>query len=148
MTRDLFVLDPGARKCGVALFQHGGLVAAATLQATNDEMLPHLLILWVRDHGASETVKAVVEEPVSYRYKRSAHKDIARLQALIDALPYEFTRYTPHAWKGNTPKTIHHKRVQEKMGYPLFWWRDLGHDARDAVCLGLYHLGETGKGGI
>lgn len=123
-------------------------------------------------HGAGPllTVETVVEWPVAYRSKTAAHKDVERLKAVCTGLAGSgdyFTKYTPRAWKGAVPKPAHHARVARFLTEDVFspglwkcvrpttayvgglasWWEGIGPDARDAVALGLFHLGVTGRGG-
>jgi hypothetical protein len=64
-----------------------------------DEMIPTL------PDGAVAHFAA--EWPIPYRAKSAAHKDVARLQAVVEELRARFaevgvryTRYTPTEWKG------------------------------------------------
>ena len=62
-----------------------------------------------------------------------------------------------HAWKGNVPKTVHHRRVLDTLRPaeaalaahlldPLqAAYQD---DAADAIAMGLFETGRVGRGGV
>lgn len=113
----------------------------------------------------------VVEWPVSYPNKTAMHEDVEKLKAFIDALPWpppqhaarkrqrvgRCTKLMPTQWKGAVPKNIHHQRVIRALlrentlidtrVVSEDWWSSLTADERDAVALGAFHFGITGRGG-
>ena len=101
----------------------------------------------------------VMERPVDYVGFGVAHKDLARLRATLSGLEdFALVRgdtveyVTPHQWKGNVPKPVHHRRAlavlgpgdlvvagPDKAGYD--------HNVVDALVLGLTRAGRVGRGG-
>jgi hypothetical protein len=61
--------------------------------------------------------------------------------------------YTPSAWKGQVPKSVHHARILAALSYeeqsriPKLPTSKL-HNVLDAVALGLFHVGRVKRGGV
>lgn len=93
--------------------------------------------------------RQVCEWPQCYRDQPKYHADIKKLQAVGKALGPMQGKYTPRAWKGNVPKDTHHDRVRAALSVPeLKRLLDDGHDALDAVGIGLFATARTGRGGV
>lgn len=92
----------------------------------------------------------VCEWPELYANKPRYHADIKRLMKVGLALSKKrkkgwTKRYRPRRWKGNLPKHIHHPRLEAVLASDERFPQ--GHDGRDAVGIGLYHLGRVDSGG-
>ena len=144
----LAAVDPGARKCGVAVFNDRRLIAASTV-LSNEPAMAKTVAGYIRKYG--EPVQLIAEDPQHYRLARVKHKDLDRLKAVLvelDNLVGPLVLIPPHAWKANVPKNIHHARVMRALRpSELELWTPLGHDGRDAVALGLFALARTFRGG-
>lgn len=93
----------------------------------------------------------VLEKPQVYRNSPARNADIVDLAmaaATIGAQFKEVVWYLPREWKGQIPKTIHHRRIRGQL-------TDLEHRALpikkselkhvlDAVGIGLYHMQAIG----
>ena len=158
-------VDLGKWKLGWAIFSDTTkeLVVAGTyrhVRPTNREHRPrdvaqgfvaHVVEHWPEDAPGSW----VVEWPKLYSHKRKEHQDI---QTLLDVghqiealLGRPARKYAPSTWKGNVPKPPHHKRLRRELANEAYQdgrLRDNNHDTWDAVGIGLFHLGRTGRGGV
>lgn len=157
----LLAIDPGKRHCGVAIFRHGRLINAATVHTTQTDPMGLARRVWdwyvnVRvPYGSDGTVAVVVENPQSYRtdaideHLESLRNTITAIEELIS--PLRPHKLRPFTWKGNVPKPIHHARLARILGPEasviLGQPPQIFHDTWDAVGLGLYALGRTGRGG-
>lgn len=148
----LCAVDPAARRFAWATFSPEGVLTGTAYGSTpGDIRLPEEgEVLWV------------LERPQKYSSFSTAHKDLDRLERTLGRLRdlassrgERVVEYTPHAWKGNVPKHIHHKRMLRNIdpeerrilpgapspggGYP--------DDLYDAVALGLTYLDRIRRGG-
>ena len=149
--------DPGATKMGIACFIDGVLRARITVTG-RDERLPHLgaKVLQSWDEGLSTGGSYdLVTERMHKRAGQSLFdKDLERVEACRLAIPGLLGRkgytktYNPTQWKGNTAKKIHHARVRAVLSpEELLLWDGASHDAKDAIAIGLFHLGRILRGG-
>lgn len=161
MSSVLFTLDPGAKKMGLALFFNGELQTAHTLDTDNEHEAAAAALRFMANtaekykalHGADALF---VCERMHKRPGRSKYDaDLDRVErtrlAIRNGLPgRKWTKtYNPTQWKGNTPKHIHHRRCRQVLlSKELVIWDRSGHDARDAIGIGLFHLNRIKRGGI
>ncbi len=153
----LVAVDLGKRKVGVAVFSADGELARA--KTVHTQRGKAKWDPWV----TSEAVAAYVYETVDYdptkldwvcewpeirpgerkntHNIRTLQQVGSRLMRLLD-LPGWAAQYNPFEWKRNVDKKLHHTRIFSAL-YPaeLSIWATLGHDARDAVGIGLFALG-------
>lgn len=151
----LCTVDPGKRACGVALWSVSG----------GRGILSWSGLVTQRDGNATKLARQIVglktpfsdlfiyyvEDPQCYRNKRKAHADLASLKMVVRALQSEGARpllkIKPVAWKGNVPKAVHHERLKKELSRSELRLVPEDHNVWDAVGLGLYALGRTGRGG-
>ena len=143
----LYSIDPGARKLGIAYFVDGALVKAATLQHEESTMAGYV-VSWMSDPLAD-----VVTERMHLRPGNTFHEDdLKRVEAVrlsIKKLRRFKRTYNPTEWKGSIPKKTHHARVElALMPSELPIWKAQNHDGRDAIAIGLFHLGRIERGGL
>jgi hypothetical protein len=147
----LLAIDPGVHHYGWALFRTGSFgvhgLHACGLQESKRCV--------VELPGFDQSIDIVCELP-EQRGKGSA----VRVADLIDLAlaagrvigTYTCTFVRPSAWKGQVPKKVQHKRMEEEglsegeLEYVLkpalaSVPRSLRHNVKDAVCLGLVKLG-------
>lgn len=150
----LFTMDPGATKLGLACFTSGVLTSAVTIAAPEDK-LPYVSVDWLQQTAAGRGFDLVTER----MHKRPAQslfdEDLDRVESCRLAIPrilgrQGFSRtYQPMMWKGNANKNTHQKRVATALNAEeSVIWDTLGHDAKDAVAIGLFHLGRIERGGL
>ena len=140
--------DPGVKKGGLAVFCEGVLVYASTLRASTPAGLARLVQDRIEKYGADVLV---VEKMQKYAYARSKHKDLDRVEDMVDILKSRVSvrvlRISPFAWKRQVPKKVCEIRVRAILSKgELASMSDTGHDAFDAVGIGLVHIGRAGKG--
>lgn len=149
MTSPLVAIDPGKHRCGVALFAASGtLVAAANVpDPVAWAIEPRLCALAPLPRGY------VLEVPQTYAYKRITRRGVESLEQRIAELedrlgPAILATHRPGEWKGNVPKKAHHRRVEALLSpAEVAIFRAGDHNARDAVALGIFSLGRSGRGG-
>lgn len=154
-------VDLGKTKVGVAVFYGDTLKLAFTshsMYGSTPEDVAFLVMASLRDDLEDwATVPAppefVCEWPMKYPNKRITHKDLESLYLVgnaIGQLNNGWTKkYTPGQWKGNVPKPAHHRRLSQILTDTEHKaMRDTGHDAWDAVGIGLFYLGRTKRGGV
>lgn len=152
----LAAVDPGVRRCGLAVFRDSELICASEPEHPTD--VARVVVAAV-DCAINEfgSVYWVAETPQDYPGKRRREGTLEQLREVIRAVgmlrtdigPAVATR-TPRKWKGNVPKEVHHKRIlalltPKERAIVEALPRD--RDALDAVGLGLYELGRCGRGG-
>ncbi len=162
----LLCVDSGARKAGVAWFQWGTspdqgiLVAAATISVKTDAELSEAVHAWAEANAKGSNFYSAVEVPKKRPNKRRFHKDLDRLLQFIrdceEWLDGWTLRLFPEQWKANVGTTLrhggkapHHRRLRQVLSPEEAQVFDAsGVDGKDAVGIGLYSLGRTGRGGI
>lgn len=112
-----------------------------------------LLASW----GASQA-PVVIEVPVKYPTRRSTHRDVERMLAVVRELkaaypPASWFEVSPFGWKGNTPKGIQGARILSaltKVEHDAVTWpkKALRHNVVDAIGIGLWRLGRLGRGSV
>jgi len=145
----LYAVDLGKRKLGLAYFVGAELEAAWTLHGDGS---PGDMADVTLRCAADKSATWVCEKPLVYKNFTKAAEDIKSLLDVHVALRRRGVRFTqeflPVQWKGNVPKPIHHDRLREALSSNEQKVFDtLGHDARDAVGIGLYALKRTRRGG-
>lgn len=167
----LLSVDSGARKIGIALWAwdasptQAKLVAAETLSAKDDDELLRVLGHWVMGHtGGGKYVDhqpyTAVEVPKKRRDRRRYYKDIDRLLAFIQRAQSLLGKWTvrlyPEEWKAGVGSTLkpkgkepHHQRLRKALSeVEASLFDQAGPDGKDAVGIGLFTLGRTGRGGV
>jgi len=157
----LFALDPGAKKMGLACFAEGVLWSARTVETEDEHAAAAAALRFMELEGLHlerlySAPFAFVCERMHKRPGRSKYdEDLDRVErtrlAIRNGLPgRKWTKtYNPTQWKGNTPKHIHHRRCRQVLApKELAIWDRSGHDARDAIGIGLFHLNRIKRGGI
>lgn len=172
----LACLDPGVSHPAVAVFRDGLLAFVVVSKRREGASITPKMIgtrlrtVVDRALGATDAQSGplfvVVEWPSNYRSKLAARRDVDALKEVAKGFAGDIvpTKYSPNAWKGNVPKIVHHARVLARLEADTFtdalwrgisedgglvvWWGGVGPDARDAIALGLFHLGITGRGGV
>ncbi len=151
----LVAVDLGKRKVGVALFDRdGSLLAAKTIhtQKRTDDWSPLVTASavqgFVLDVAPQPELQWVCEYPeLRGPADRGNYHNIAPLQHVGDLLHGWYgwaEKYRPAEWKRHVKKELHHRRIGEALTASereLIAWGRLGHDARDAVGIGLFALG-------
>lgn len=147
----LVAMDLGKRKMGIAVFDADGtLTSAATVRAKiTRSWTPwrtcDAIVLALKDMRV-ETFDAVCEMP---RLRgMEINKDIDCLIRVGAVLPEYIgpwsETYAPAEWKSQVAKDLHHRRIREAlMESETALWDGQGHDARDAVGIGLFALGRV-----
>lgn len=135
----LLAVDPGKRT-GFALFESTTLVRCGTVKSSDLHMLP-------------DADELVIEVPRSRR-RHPRPNDVLDLALLagkiVGRYPKSALTVAPEKWKGQLPKDVCWKRVRACL------WPDelqivdapltpLDHNARDAIGIGLWHLGRFGR---
>jgi len=151
----LVAVDLGKRKVGVAAFdQDARLARARTIysQVTESDHLwdaqttANVILDYIVD---DEIPDWVCEYPQLRHNDRANHHNITALQLVGDVLGREIPRgwaerYKPSEWKRSVAKKLHHSRVEKALeDDERAIWNLCGHDARDAIAIGLFALGRT-----
>lgn len=154
----LVSIDLGKRKVGIAVFDDlGTLCAAQTVHTQRDtkEWDPWITADAVLDTVTEHIVLAglttpfdwVCEWPELREKDRNNHHNITALQQVgiyIERSQPWRERYRPSEWKRQVAKELHHRRLKECLSeMELDIWTSLGHDARDAVGIGLFAMGRV-----
>lgn len=160
----LVAVDSGARKAGAAVYtwvqdpRRSVLLGCTTVSTRYDDDLPALVYTEALNYVPlllTTRIYWAVERPQKYKRASKYHKDLDRLLKFITRFPAPWDgQFLPQEWKGNvgstlrSTKAIHHRRALRALRpLELALTEGKGHDALDAVCLGLYVLGRTGRGG-
>lgn len=157
----LVSLDPGAKVCGLALFEDGEL-ASAWLAGTNKHWVQMALNAYqsVVDRVVPEVMREVaIERPQVYRqrFQKGDPNDLITLSLVAGAFAGSFipgaavSEYKPREWKGQVPKPAMQKRIESRLSeeelsrvsWPAKSYR---HNVWDAIGIGLHHVGRL-KGG-
>jgi len=167
----LISLDPGGKRrdgssCGVAVWLaiaagRSDLLAAGHVPAAEVGAFIESAV-GVRLDGLPRAW--IVEAPHIRGDRHAARRGVAALKKTIARLRRGRTggstwrTVRPSGWKGNVPKEIHHRRVLRVLAPAEVARANLGaldpdapgyqHDTADAVALGAWALGRTGRGGV
>jgi len=155
----LCAIDPGKNACGVSLwsvkYNDFGVETKLTWCGLVKEKSGDPLKLAAKIIQLKKTPEFFVyyaEDPQFYSLKRKPHEDLKSLKRVLDHLEREgarpFFKIKPVKWKGNLPKKIHHERILRLLTRPEIKMVPVDHNVRDAVALGLYALGRTGRGAV
>ena len=158
----LIAIDPGKNVCGVSVWgcrKEGiQLLHASSLRSYGDiKTLPaQVEDLWFEYLDGFEDIppQFIFEVPRYYAKKRSTFRGVDALYEVLDAFQKHgiiIREYVyPNQWKGNLPKDVHKRRIQKALT-----WQELNvvdfngtHDMWDAIGIGLYATGRTGRAGI
>lgn len=158
----LIAVDPGHRYFAWALFEKGFLqdrnkyevpthmdpAKVATALAGAYDKFPN---------GIFSPKTFVIERPRIYQGHKAQGTpgDNLNLTMTIGALclraymlGMEVSSEVPSDWKGQVPKKIHHARIKALLvPSELDLWKGTNEHERDAIGLGLFILGRSGKGG-
>lgn len=154
----LVAIDLGKRKVGVAVFDELGVLRAAqtvytqrntqewdpwiTADAVQDTVTEYLVAL-----GLTMPFDWVCEWPELREKDRRNHHNITALQQVgiyIERSQPWKERYRPSEWKRQVAKDLHHQRLKDALDDgEAEIWAALGHDARDAVGIGLFAMGRV-----
>ncbi len=156
----LISIDPGKNTCGIAVWGCGAdgaeLLYACSFSArnTNKEYPVFVEDLWFEflDGYADSPPVFFFEVPQYYAKKRNTFRGVDALMDVINA----FRKYGictdnlvyPRQWKGNVPKAVHQKRIQAALtpSEMLRISEEGSHDMWDAIGVGLFATGRTGRG--
>lgn len=152
----LVTVDPGKRRCGVALWVDGVLAWAGLVEARQRRgawtaaATARAVYNAVRARGEGGAVW-VVEDQQNYPGQGARTRDLDSLRAVVQALRMQagsLSVVRPSEWKGSVPKKVHHVRIAALLsGVELSRLTATDADTLDAVALGLWALGRTGRGG-
>ena len=158
----LIAIDPGKRVCGVSVWGCEPnpviLLHACSIRPGGSlRNLPSQVEdLWMEfvDGFDEAAPQFVFEVPRYYTKKRSTFRGVDALFDVLDA----FQKYGilvkdyvyPNQWKGNVPKKIHQRRIEKALTISEMRRVDVKgtHDMWDAIGIGLYATGRTGRAGI
>ena len=162
-------LDPGKWKMGLAVSQsdpgQAPLIAyAAPVRVTRPwtpERAVHAVFYALRGFTDRLPARWTIEHPRVYGGAgRAASKgDVEQLEDFAERMKRELRPLgakvdlvRPHAWKGNVAKKVHHKRGHRALtpAERVLLQADYGDahlDVWDAICIELWALGRTGRGG-
>lgn len=146
----LVTVDPGKRRCGVAVWLDGVLVWAARVAGPpTPSGLAARVVAVVTAHGGGGAVW-VIEDQQNYPGHDGRKGDLDSLRRVVAQLcrrveSVDLVR--PAKWKGNVPKTVHHARCAQVLSDAERRRHATDVDTLDAVALGLWALRRTGRGG-
>ena len=152
-------IDPGVRKGGIAIYVNGVLVHACTVHGKTpqdwvDQTIAEVLRLQV---DGPWSITWVIEKMVHRDQADQKFEDLERVEAsvyrLVDVirsrspLRGKVVRLKPEKWKRQVPKPICHKRTRDILhAEEKATIQDQGHDALDAVGMGLVYVGRAKPG--
>ena len=152
---NVVAIDPGKKHFGWALFLNGELMNCGTDHNDRPDMLVKMAIsratprLILTCYGIIPDL--VMEKPEDYRGNRKVEslEGLRYLCKMLDKLVGVKKFYFPKEWKAQVPKGVHHKRLVAFLNAAeTRVWDKADHNAKDAVGIGLFHLGRTRRGGI
>lgn len=166
--RVVLAVDPGIRGCGAALFAGGRLIECAYVASPcrGGERAAECATMasWVAGsyNGRYRVSELAVEWPRVYASRIRAGEagadpnDLLALCGVNAALaallaPAAASSYAPSEWKGQMKKGPSHLRVESRLGaeerevYEAGSLGCRGHNVRDAVGIGLHHLGRLDR---
>ena len=130
MALNLLAVDPGSHICGYALFVEGDLVSFDFVKGTFKDvtkdaqyMANSILFHTISALEHRRLHKLVIEYPVIYPGRSAAPpNDIVQLAyaagifaGILPSVSTELVLPTPKQWKGNLPKSVHHKRIMLRL---------------------------------
>ena len=168
----LVTVDTGKRKAGIALWRvldcdgcwESRLTAVELVRTRQrswhaqmmvDELVSAVEVLLAEaGAGDDDLVVWLVEKPRKLKNKQVAHRDLEDLLEVVKRLKPPVQRATgrapkpvfPSKWKGGVPKPAHQPRILRAIrpGEP----RSTQKDVVDAIGIGLWATGRTGRGGV
>ena len=153
MTSILLAIDPGKSHFGYSVFADGRLIACGTPENVDPTTLANIAIglYGYYKRQPNTCVAVVMEVPQNYLRSRRVKslEGLVALCAAVDRAVQVKAFYQPKMWKGQVPKPAHHRRLCRVLtGAELDLWGTADHNAKDAIGIGLFHLGRTSKGGV
>jgi hypothetical protein len=152
----LVALDPAKKRCGVAIFRRGQLVAARTLKSPRAIALPQVILDWVwlqaKDIPAPSAIRWVTEYPVVYQQARINEPNLRGLVELIERIEgligHTMTHIEPPSvWKGGLSKRATKHRVPKRLEpAELDAIYDDSGDTYDAIGVGLWYVCRVNRG--
>ena len=137
-------IDPGLHNCAIAAWNEEKRLIFA------DNLPTAQVVLLVDKHAPP--AKLWVEVPVLYPKKRTTHYQVGRLLELANALKRaaDGVGVVPSAWKAQIPKSIHKSRILGNLDPVEFRAivSPADHNTIDAIGIGLWALGRSGRGGV
>jgi len=152
-------VDPGLKRCGVAVFARpGGLVWAGLVHgAAGDDPVIEMADAVVNTLTQTPS-EAFIETPQQYPNSPVPRESLEKLSlvagAISQALPrsVKVHRFYPRAWKGQVPKAVMVRRIKAHLSGTerlIVDALDLPassvHNVWDAVGIGLWATGRIGK---
>ena len=148
---------------GLAMSAYGVLIHASVV-TVEPPWSQHRAVTAVQtavDQSGYNPLRWAIEKPRVYgnRGEAAQKKDVEALGNLAKALRGELVPlgakvklWEPHAWKGNVPKAVHHRRARKLLAPAelALLDQDFGDgvlDVWDAVALELFATGRCGRGG-
>lgn len=137
-------IDPGLHNCAIAAWDEEKRLIYA------DNLPTDQVVLLVDRHAPPAMLW--VEVPVLYPKKRKTHYQVKRLLELANALKKAAggVGVVPSAWKAQIPKGVHKSRILGNLA-PAEFIRIVSpedHNTIDAIGIGLWALGRSGRGGV
>lgn len=145
-------IDPGLRKCGVAVWEDGKLVRAELVRGIKNVEGPwtwRSMAEAVRKY-AGHVDSVAIELPQVYRPQKIPSADLIQLTAVVGAICQELyagfcVAYLPREWKGSVPKEITELRAKSRLSATELASIRLpcasdANNVWDAIGIGLFHL--------
>ncbi len=135
----LLSVDPGVRKCGVALFRDGVLVAAGLPMGDQTSIMndpkgrgrvviamAKAVAAWAAREAGGQIRELAIEFPQVYGDRESqkggaaGQNDLVHLGLVVGSIVAahafaEVTMYLPREWIGQVPKNIHGARILKRL---------------------------------